>query len=263
MGEFSGFRDIVKMSHWTVVIAPETGGILAEQVRVITRYHGRPLGPSLNAIALTSDKLALAEHWRKHRVPTPLTTVREPTACEAFPVVWKPRDGAGSVATFRLDSYVVGAEAPGHLYLDLAVLAALAAACFALVWVATGGLAGLELVAAGLLCAGVAAVPLAPDLQERAHRLAGRAARAVPGLRGYFGVDLVLGPAPDGRADFAIEVNPRLTTSYVGLRALADFNLAEAMLRAAAGEPCGPLRWKPGRVRFAPDGAVEFVAPHG
>src|SRR5438067_10408863 len=45
MGEFSGFRDIVKMSHWTVVIAPETGGILAEQVRVITRYHGRPLGP--------------------------------------------------------------------------------------------------------------------------------------------------------------------------------------------------------------------------
>ena len=30
--------------------------------------------------------------------------------------------------------------------------------------------------------------------------------------------------------DRVIEINPRLTTSYVGLRALARFNLAEALL---------------------------------
>ena len=42
---------------------------------------------------LTSDKLALADRWRAHGVPTPATTARAPTACEAFPVVWKPRDG--------------------------------------------------------------------------------------------------------------------------------------------------------------------------
>ena len=64
-----------------------------------------------------------------------------------------------------------------------------------------------------------------------------------------------LGDAADGSRDFAIEVNPRLTTSYVGLRALAEFNLADAMLKVAAGEDVEPFRWKPGRVRFAPDGA--------
>ena len=50
------------------------------------------------------------------------------------------------------------------------------------------------------------------------------------------GVDLVLGRDPTGAEDFVIEVNPRLTTSYVGLRAAAKTNLAEAMLRVAEGD---------------------------
>ena len=34
--------------------------------------------------------------------------------------------------------------------------------------------------------------------------------------------------------------------------------VAEAMLKMAAGEPVEPLPWKPGRVRFAPDGTVRM-----
>jgi predicted ATP-grasp superfamily ATP-dependent carboligase len=96
-------------------------------------------------------------------------------------------------------------------------------------------------------------VPLPPVLAERAVRLAARAVDCVPGLLGYVGVDLVVGY---GARDAAVEINPRLTTSYVGLRALADFNVAAALLRVAVGEDPGPLRWKPGRVRFAADGTV-------
>ena len=69
----------------------------------------------------------------------------------------------------------------------------------------------------------------------------------MPGLSGYVGVDVVLGN--DGR-DWAIEINPRLTTSYVGLRALAGFNLAEAML-AVARVACSPRSCSPGRSRPA------------
>jgi predicted ATP-grasp superfamily ATP-dependent carboligase len=54
-------------------------------------------------------------------------------------------------------------------------------------------------------------------------------------LRGYIGIDLVLGVEPDGSDDFVVEINPRPTTSYVGLRAAARTNLAEAMLRIAEG----------------------------
>ena len=58
----------------------------------------------------------------------------------------------------------------------------------------------------------------------------------MPPTVGYVGVDLVLGREPDGSEDVVIEINPRLTTSYVGLRAAARTNLAEAMWQVAQGE---------------------------
>ena len=55
----------------------------------------------------------------------------------------------------------------------------------------------------------------------------------ISGLWGFVGVDLILGADAEGREDLAIEINPRLTTSYVGLRALLHGNLAGLMLRHA------------------------------
>src|SRR5262249_15605905 len=95
-------------------------------------------------------------------------------------------------------------------------------------------------------------LPLPPELAGRAVRLGLRAVRAVPELRGYVGVVLVRGEAADGSGDRVIEITPRLTTSYLGLRALARTNLAGALLRAVRGEPVGPLAWHPGPVHFRP-----------
>ena len=78
-------------------------------------------------------------------------------------------------------------------------------------------------------------LPLAAGFAERAEQLASRALAAMPPAIGFVGVDLVLGREPDGSEDFVIEVNPRLTTSYVGLRTAARSNLAEAMLNIANG----------------------------
>jgi hypothetical protein len=95
--------------------------------------------------------------------------------------------------------------------------------------------------------------PSRPAAFERAHHLQ----QAFPGLKGYFGVDLVLtrsGPV-------FIELNPRLTTSYIGLRRAFSENLAGAIVTSALGElpslpePKGPVRFfvvrgrEAGRVR--------------
>ncbi len=100
-------------------------------------------------------------------------------------------------------------------------------------------------------------LPLPDDLNDRAQRLALRAIAPIDGLSGYIGVDLVLGDASDGSEDFAIETNPRLTTSYVGLRALAEFNLAETMLAMALRRPLPERRYRDGPVRWSANGTVQ------
>jgi predicted ATP-grasp superfamily ATP-dependent carboligase len=53
-----------------------------------------------------------------------------------------------------------------------------------------------------------------------------------------------------------IEINPRLTTSYVGLRVLAQFNLAEALLAVATGAALPAMGWHKGSVCFGADGSL-------
>lgn len=102
-------------------------------------------------------------------------------------------------------------------------------------------------------------LPLAPGLAERAAALGERAVAALPPTRGFVGVDLVLGREPDGAEDYVIEVNPRLTTSYVGLRAAANTNLAEAMYRIALGNET-QVSFSGRPLEFDVDGNVSFLA---
>ena len=50
----------------------------------------------------------------------------------------------------------------------------------------------------------------------------------IPGLTGYVGVDLVL----TEDSALLIEINPRLTTSYIALRQVTPVNLAKAISEA-------------------------------
>lgn len=261
------FLSELEQSDRQLVIAPESDDILL-RLSLLAQPKGKLLNCTPDAIRLTGDKLALATHWREHGVQTPATTDREPTACEALPVVWKPRHGAGSTATYllkdgfdlaRAKAALAGGERTGPMVLQEFVSGRAASIAF--------------------LCGPTGYVPLVPAFQrlsndgrfhylggelpipshlaERAVRLGTQAVQCVPGLKGYVGVDLVLHDSDgDGSRDYAIEMNPRLTTSYLGLRALAEFNLAEALLRAATGTNPGELRWKSRLFRFTAEGST-------
>jgi hypothetical protein len=94
--------------------------------------------------------------------------------------------------------------------------------------------------------------PLPPRLAERAQRLALAAAHTLPPTRGYLGIDIVLGSAENGGEDVVIEINPRLTTSYLGLRQACEQNLAAAMWKWALGEAVS-LTYRDQTIAFSAD----------
>ncbi len=248
-------------ADWTVVIAPEFRGYLHARCRTVEASGGRLLGPDSRLVALTSDKHATAEHLARHGVRTPNGMALEagaPLPAEfVYPAVLKPRDGAGSQGLDWIASPADRANGASPARLETYCPGTAASVAF--------------------LCGPRQSVPLAPCLQRfsgdrhftylggslpierqlarRATRLATRAIRSLPKPLGYLGVDLVLGDDPSGVADVVLEVNPRLTTSYVGLRALAQGNLAGSMLAVATGHEV-ELCWKLGPIQFEASGSV-------
>ena len=72
----------------------------------------------------------------------------------------------------------------------------------------------------------------------------------VLGCQGYVGVDLVLADRP-----YVVDVNPRVTTSVVGIAAVMEEEIADVLVAASKG--AGPKAVHlAGRARYGPDGAV-------
>ena len=247
--EFASSADV------TLLIAPETGGALWQRCKLVEACGGRLLGPDSDFVALASNKDDVATHLQERNVPVPVT-VASPTDAPAhrFPLIVKPVDGAGSAGIQfiknpedvktatgrRVEQFVPGTPASVAVIVNTQTQATPAVL--------------QRLTDDGTFRYLGGSLPLRPSLDARARQLALRALDALPRARGYLGVDLVLGDAEDGSQDVVIEINPRLTTSYVGLRAVADCNLAAAMLPAGPGSP--PLRFHRTAVEFDANGAV-------
>jgi predicted ATP-grasp superfamily ATP-dependent carboligase len=268
------FDELARAAEAVLVIAPEFDHILLDLCRRVMGLERTWLGCEPAAIELVMDKARLNESWLARGVPTPRLRSVHSTAYSTVystgPFVAKPRIGAGSQATFllpraplahELQSLAIGAGWSGELIVQEFVRGTAASVSLLLGPAQTIALMpGQQLLATnGRFTYLGGQVPLASPLRERAKRLALAAIGGLAGLRGYVGVDMVLGEAENGSQDYAIEINPRLTTSYVGLRRLAQTNLAECWLRLCLGEPVAEPLWHAGAIRFKPNGAWTAV----
>jgi predicted ATP-grasp superfamily ATP-dependent carboligase len=252
------------------LIAPETGGCHEDIARRV-EGRGKPLlGSGSDSIRTASDKAGLGERLEGHGVAYP-ATVRLPRSTDpdvvarvlsvlTFPVVVKPRRGAGSEGVFGYPDMDATLDEIDRLPVD---------------GLAQEYLSGTA-VSVSVLTHGTNAVVVAVNSQELAgnfrysggvtpfdHPDAALAARAalracgsVPGLRGYVGVDLVIGP----RGPVVIEINPRLTTAYLGIRCAIEENLAALAIDAVHGTV--PTGIRPARcVRFSEAGEILSSEP--
>jgi hypothetical protein len=246
--------DIDPQDHYTVlcqlakqctaalIIAPESDAILSRLSALMESEGACLLGSSPDSVATAGNK------WDCHRLfiqaglPTPATwrvnleRARETAEKVVFPLVIKPVDGVGCEAVslvsdisslnlvleqknfqhrdFLLQRYIAGTHASVSMLVseNSALLLSLNEQLISI---------GIPFVYQGGI------VPLQHPQQRRALNLARRAVSLVPGLKGYVGVDMVL----TDEECYLIEINPRLTTSYIGLRQVININLAEAIWR--------------------------------
>ncbi len=267
------FSEVLNQVDAVLIIAPEFDGILETLAAVVEKSETFLVGCSSQAIAITADKWACGQLWEAQGIPTPPSVlvhadhlpISPPTL--AFPLVLKPRDGAGSLATVLIHDLAswpralstVCAERPDDQWVVQPFAAGQAASVACIVH--EKGVLALPAAAQHLSDDGRfhyrgGELPLTEHLTTRAQNLAKRAMSAIHGLRGYVGVDLVLGSDEDGRDDRVIEINPRITTSYLGLRALCQQNLLGVILAACQQQPIPKLSWNAGSVLFRADGSV-------
>ena len=254
------------------LVAPESGGVL-EALAARAEAHGVALlGPDAAAIRRASDKGALPARLARRGIAHPETHVvesdrqaRRAAAAVGFPLVVKPSRGAGSVGVTLVRGPAALAPAlasarraaPGD---PLLVQRHVEGVPASVSLVAAGGRAVALAVHAQVLGRGFSyrggLTPLRHPLALLGARAAERACADVRGLRGYVGVDLVL----TGDEAVVIEMNPRLTTSYLGLRRAIDASAAELALAACAGRlpKAPPLRR---RVGFSAAGRILSTRP--
>ncbi len=258
----------VECSHsadWSLIVAPEFAGHLERLARCVIDVGGRLLGPPLAVIAVAADKQRLAEHLRARgmRAPRGVSLDADEALPRAFdyPAVLKPIDGCGSLGVQRVDR----ADGAHDRDPQIAARWRLEEHCEGIpasVAVLCGPRGNRPLLACrqtlsddGRFTYLGGSLPLSETLNRRAQRLAMRAVQSLGDVIGYVGVDLALGADPTGTNDTVIEINPRLTTSYVGLRAACGTNLARAMIDIAVGRELD-LAFNERRVRFDASGNV-------
>jgi len=242
-----------KINDAVYVIAPETGQTLQSLVELVESIGQVSLNCTARAIQKVADKAVLYEMLKKNGLPTPntvmlnvgvgLAEVKQVIRSKfSYPVVFKPVDGVscGGLSIVKEDAQVekavakIKAESAGKHFIVQEFTDGEAASVSVL---CTGGKAlAISLNRQNVKVAGPEAVssyeggtvPFNHPLKQEAFSVGEKVAGSFSGLRGYVGVDLVL--VKD--KPFVVDVNPRLTTSYVGLCRVAAFNVAEALVDA-------------------------------
>ncbi len=254
---------LASQADHTIVIAPEFDGILASTVKRARNAGGHLLNASDVFIAIAANKHHAAEYLARAGVPVPQAVLIEADAEKLpidffYPAVLKPLEGAGSQDTYLVSSH--RDEPPSHPWprrlerFHGGIPASVAFLCGPHEYVPLPA-CRQHLTDNGRFGYLGGSLLWETELARRATDLATQALKSIPGAFGYVGVDLVLGNSADGSEDVVIEINPRLTTSYVGLRAMTGDNLANAMRSVAVGEKVN-LNFKRDPLEFSATGMV-------
>lgn len=73
-------------------------------------------------------------------------------------------------------------------------------------------------------------LPFESEYKDEIFDIAKKACEHVKGLKGFVGVDLLLGSDDEIYPAYLLEINSRFTTPYVGLKKIANFNIVKTII---------------------------------
>jgi len=234
------------------IIAPESDQTLQRLVESIEEAGGVSLNCTATAIEKVSNKYTIYDELKRIGIRMPDTLMVD--SCEntkkikqtvselGFPLIFKPIDGIGcqGLSIVKNEHQITRAidklmeESLGRYFLAQKFINGTASSVSL---ISTGEKAfpltlNEQIVTLSppnsnsAYTGGI--VPLHHPLLEEALETAQRTVELFNGLRGYIGVDMVL----TNDEPVVMEINPRLTTSYIGLRKVINVNLAQAIVNA-------------------------------
>ena len=253
------FDRLAASADRTLVIAPEIDGLLQQRCQQVADAGGTWVGCDTDTIALCSDKLATARHLQQAGLAVVDTRTADQPRPDSQWVVWKPRDGAGSLG--------ISITSPDHPppHPDYVVQPLLAGRPVSVAVLCSEAhtislpVAEQHLSGNGRFTYQGGRVPCFPPdspASRSISELAVRACRCIGNPRGWVGVDLLL---EEGNRPVVLEINPRLTTSFLGYRQLAaDFPLSRFVTSPENVPPtsCLPTHWHDEPVEFTSSGAL-------
>jgi len=246
-------RKISESADAAYIIAPETDQVLQSLVESIEQTGAASLNCPANIIEKVANKAVLHKTLRKLGLPSPETimfsVLDDVTEIKAtingrlnFPLIFKPLNGVSccGLSVVRHEDQVASAvgkitrESSSKNFVAQELINGVAASVCLIStgsealsislnkqYVTIGAPEAISSYDGGL-------VPFDNPLKPEAFAITEKIVKSFQDLRGYVGVDLVL----TEKEIVAVEINPRLTTSYVGLRRVVTFNPAQAIINA-------------------------------
>ncbi len=247
------WQDILQNCDAVLIVAPETDNILAELTQMTMASKARNLGCNHDAVAIASSKYATFHAFKNANILTIPTFTASELLATHFETdesmnngyVVKPNNGAGCEDTFYFQNSLALQE-----WLDLnpdkqthfiiqpyqkGTPASISILCKnGEAWVLSCNLQKIVIkptefnqaliqyqgsVVNGLSAYHAAFVVLANGI-----------AKALPGLNGYVGIDVIIDVTHNAEAIYVVEINPRITTSYIGLHESLNCNPAALLL---------------------------------
>lgn len=249
---YKKLKEISGLVDGVYVIAPESGQTLEKLLKTIEESGGNSLNSESDSVKLVSNKMQAYQIFEKSGLRVPETVlvdtdekavnIRKLVNYLGYPLVVKPLDGVscGGLSIVKDEKKMVSAvkkvvreSTSKQFVVQKLINGKAASACV----FSTGEKArAVSLNKQHVILSspnGESAyrggvVPFNYRKQRGALEAAEKTVEAVKGLKGYVGVDMIL---TDGEP-VVIEVNPRLTASYIGLSRVANVNTAEAIIDA-------------------------------